>query len=120
LNAICMLGMAAMGKIHSRHIHARFEQPLQNSRIARCRTDGADDFGMSKIHRHNRREEREIPGWLGMTAESFSQRAKSVCNREFVHQPHHQVQAFRKSRRRNSLIIAMHALDVLIRQRKRH
>src|SRR5260370_20697608 len=45
-----MFGMAAMRKIHSRHIHTRFEQPVQNPRIGRCRTNGADDFGMSKTH----------------------------------------------------------------------
>jgi hypothetical protein len=42
--------MAAVRKIKSRHIHARFQQPLQNPRMARSRTDGADDFGMSKTH----------------------------------------------------------------------
>jgi hypothetical protein len=55
LNAIQMFGMAAMRKIHSRYVHAGFEQPLQNSRIARSRTDRADDFGMSKTHRDNQK-----------------------------------------------------------------
>ena len=44
----------------------------------------------------------------------------SVRDGELIHQPHHQVDAFRKSRRRNSLVVSMHALNVFLRQRERH
>jgi hypothetical protein len=45
-----MFGVASVRKIQPRDIHPRFQQPLQNPRIARCRTNRANDFGMSKAH----------------------------------------------------------------------
>jgi hypothetical protein len=56
-----MIGMAAVGKIQARNIHARFQQSLQNPRMVRCRTNSANDFGMSKTHCDNQNQEGEIP-----------------------------------------------------------
>src|ERR1700741_2742046 len=58
LNAAQMLNMAAMRKIQSSYVHARFQQPPQNPGGARCRTYGANDFGMSKAHRDNQKPRR--------------------------------------------------------------
>src|SRR6201987_5178657 len=58
LNAGEMFIMAAMRKIQSSYVHARFEQPAQNPGGARCRTYGADDFGMSKAHRDHQKPRR--------------------------------------------------------------
>jgi hypothetical protein len=39
-----------MRKIQPRNVHPRFQQPLQNAWITRCRADRANNFGVSKIH----------------------------------------------------------------------
>ena len=45
-----MVFVVAVREIQARHVHACFEQPAQDARIARSRTDGANNFGMSKTH----------------------------------------------------------------------
>src|SRR5215467_911844 len=45
-----MLGVAAVRKIQTRHIHARLQQAPQHARMARSGTDRTYNFGVAKIH----------------------------------------------------------------------
>jgi len=61
-------------------------------------------------------------GMMAISADGFIARkfSRSMRNREFVRQPHHQVHTFSERRCRNSLVIAVHALDVVVCQGERH